>query len=87
MIFNKANSRKLVSCIAILLISLSLFASIQRILPAFGTWWNHNWQFRKQITVDHTRVADDLTNFAMSSLLLVMSLLIIGILGSNISNH
>jgi hypothetical protein len=28
-----------------------------------GDWWNHNWAFSKQITINHTKVADDLTNF------------------------
>ena len=26
-------------------------------------WWNSNWQYRKVITIDHTKVSDDLQNF------------------------
>jgi MSHA biogenesis protein MshQ len=26
-------------------------------------WWNNDWLFRKQITIDHTKVDGDLTNF------------------------
>ena len=26
-------------------------------------WWNADWLYRKQITIDHTKVAADLTNF------------------------
>ena len=28
-----------------------------------GDWWNRSWAFSKQITINHTKVADDLTNF------------------------
>ncbi|HWR26850.1 MAG TPA: DUF2341 domain-containing protein, partial [Candidatus Thermoplasmatota archaeon] len=28
-----------------------------------GTWWNTNWAYRKEITIDHTKVATNLTNF------------------------
>jgi hypothetical protein len=27
------------------------------------SWWNTNWLYRKQITIDHTKVAGNLTNF------------------------
>jgi hypothetical protein len=26
-------------------------------------WWNHNWKYRKQITIDHTMVLENLTNY------------------------
>ena len=26
-------------------------------------WWNENWNFRKQIFIDHTKVTADLENF------------------------
>ena len=28
-----------------------------------SAWWNTNWLYRKQITIDHTKVAGDLSNF------------------------
>ena len=30
-----------------------------------GLWWNADWVYRKKITIDHTQVAEDLTNFAV----------------------
>jgi len=35
------------------------------IKPALGTaeWWNTDWQFRKSITINHTKVAANLTDF------------------------
>ncbi len=29
-----------------------------------GTWWNGDWPYRKQITIDHNLVDEDLTGFA-----------------------
>ncbi|MFH1822753.1 MAG: DUF2341 domain-containing protein, partial [Patescibacteria group bacterium] len=31
--------------------------------PAEADWWNDSWLYRKQITIDHTKVASNLTNF------------------------
>ena len=34
--------------------------------PVFGdnqNWWNTNWQYRKLLTIDHTLITADLTNF------------------------
>ena len=34
------------------------------LLPLDNTnWWNTTWPYRKLITIDHTNVASDLTNF------------------------
>ncbi len=30
---------------------------------AGNDWWNHEWQYRKEITIDHNMVDEDLTNF------------------------
>ena len=30
-----------------------------------GAWWNTNWQYRKSITINHTMVSANLTNFPM----------------------
>jgi PKD repeat protein len=32
-------------------------------LPAESPWWDTNWSYRKQIIIDHTQVAGDITNF------------------------
>ncbi|MBE3123080.1 MAG: DUF2341 domain-containing protein, partial [Thermoplasmata archaeon] len=32
-------------------------------------WWNTSWQYRKTITIDHTKVASNLTNFSVMILL------------------
>jgi len=32
-------------------------------LDSGDPWWNTDWQYRKEITVNHSKVADDLTNF------------------------
>jgi PKD repeat protein len=31
--------------------------------PEGGVWWNENWNYRKLITIDHTKVSGDLQNF------------------------
>jgi hypothetical protein len=31
--------------------------------PQRNDWWNRNWNYRKQITIDHTLVEKELTNF------------------------
>ena len=43
----------------VLLLSLVLPLSVTH---AQG-WYNTDWQFRKEITIDHNKVGDDLTNF------------------------
>jgi hypothetical protein len=32
-------------------------------LDPSDSWWNTNWMYRKKITIDHTKVTTDLTNF------------------------
>jgi hypothetical protein len=32
-------------------------------LDVSDPWWNTSWMYRKEITIDHTKVAGDLTNF------------------------
>jgi len=54
---------KLSGSLAITIIFVSVFATIQSITPAHGTWWDTNWLYRKMITIDHTKVTGDLTNF------------------------
>ena len=35
----------------------------QELLEGSYSWWDDDWHYRKQITIDHTKVADDLTDF------------------------
>ncbi len=30
-----------------------------------GGWWNHDWHYRKSITIDHTQVAEELIDFPL----------------------
>ncbi|MEO8691654.1 MAG: DUF2341 domain-containing protein [Candidatus Saccharimonas sp.] len=39
--------------------------SNQVTLSGKANWYNGNWQYRKQITIDHTKVASDQVNFAV----------------------
>lgn len=32
-------------------------------LPVNSSWWDLNWSYRREITIDHTKVAGDLINF------------------------
>jgi len=36
-------------------------------LDAGDPWWDMSWQYRKEITVNHSKVAADLTNFPVAS--------------------
>jgi len=46
---------------------ISVFVSVLEIQPVAGqgSWWNHDWSYRKLITINHTKVATDLLNFAV----------------------
>jgi len=63
---SKINSRRSYGSIAIIVISISLFALAFHSLPFVngdGTWWNTDWQYRKLITINHTKVEAPLSNF------------------------
>jgi hypothetical protein len=47
----------------IFIILLPVFSILITISPVFGSWWNSEWLLRKQLTIDHTKVAGSLTNF------------------------
>ena len=32
-------------------------------ITAIGAWWNNDWYYRKPLTIDHTKVVDDLKIF------------------------
>jgi len=48
-------------------ITILLAISFLSVLPSIGanpdTWWDSNWDYKKKITIDHTKVMDNLTNF------------------------
>jgi hypothetical protein len=53
-----------VNCLIIIgLLMTVFFATAITIKPVFGGWWDNNWQYRKMMTIDHTRVASSLNNF------------------------
>jgi len=59
----RLNSRKLYGFVTILTILASVFVTALNIQPTLGAWWNYDWTYRKKITIDHTKVAADLTGF------------------------
>ena len=61
----KNHFRKFDATITAALLLTSIFASMMAVKPVFGTaeWWNTDWQFRKPITINYSKVAGDLINF------------------------
>ena len=62
----KALSRKRIYALAVLGLLLVSALSVAFKFPPVsggGSWWNADWPYRKTITVDHTKVSADLTNF------------------------
>jgi len=60
MLLSKSNRRKLYASATLGLLSLSILFCMFIIKPAIG---GDQWPFRKAITINHTKVAYDLTNF------------------------
>ena len=65
MLLSKSLQGKLSCTIALWLILLGTFAVLLDIRPtnAQGDWWDSSWSHRKTVTINHTKVAADLTNF------------------------
>jgi len=59
----KITSIVLFGLILILAISTSLISNQSRKGTVAGTWYDYDWQYKKTITIDHTKVDDDLTDF------------------------
>jgi predicted glutamine amidotransferase len=57
--------KKFASLIMISFMLSAIVASTTIVRPVFGdpAWWNINWEFRKPITIYHSNVTSDLTNF------------------------
>lgn len=45
------------------IIFLFLGASVIPLVSSGDVWWNENWSYRKQITIDHTKISSPLQNF------------------------
>ena len=62
---SKPNLRRLYGSIIFALLTVSVFVAAFNIQPASGVgdWWNASWLYRKMVTLDHTKVTGDLTNF------------------------
>ena len=58
----KITSLILFSLILLLTISTSLISNHHQGTVA-GAWYDYDWQYKKTITIDHTKVDDDLTDF------------------------
>jgi len=63
---SKLDSRRLYGSIVTTVILVSVFVGTFHILPVVGedgTWWNTDWQYRRLVTVNHTRLEASLSNF------------------------
>jgi hypothetical protein len=56
-------SPQLFSSIVISILLLSVFIPVYQVKAEPGLWWDGAWSYRKKITIDHTKVAGDLSNF------------------------
>jgi hypothetical protein len=67
MSFLKLDSRENLAFILVVFLAITLLAPIQLVskvqAPTGDPWWNDSWPYRKKITVYHTMVTADLTNF------------------------
>jgi hypothetical protein len=64
MSIRKCNSRTNTLSLILLIFSALVLSIPLSVKPVFGTaWWNNDWAYRKQVTIDHTKVVQDLTGF------------------------
>jgi len=59
----KLDSRRPCALIMLSLLFVSFIAAAIVIKPVLGAWWNTDWQYRKMITIDYTKISADFTNF------------------------
>jgi len=60
----RKNNQKISSLVLLGVLVLSTFVAALVVQPAPGaSWWNTSWLFRKSMTIDHTKVAGNLTGF------------------------
>ena len=66
MSFLKLDSRGNLALIQVVFLAITLLAPIQlvgKVQAPTEPWWNTDWQYRKMITINHLKVAADLTYF------------------------
>lgn len=54
----QASPKRLLTLASVALFATILLASIVPIASADPGWWNDSWQYRKMVTIDHTKVPD-----------------------------
>jgi hypothetical protein len=59
---NKTVNRRL-SLLLLGILALTIIATSLNVRPASAIWWNNEWTCRKKITINHSLVVADLTNF------------------------
>jgi len=65
MLYCKLNYRRFYGLTIIALLLISVFIAAFNVQPVGGqeNWWNLSWQYRKMITINHNKVAANLTDF------------------------
>lgn len=57
------SGKRFLSSVMTFLILVSVFAGLIHLEPVYGAWWNTDWDYRKTITINHTKVGSALTDF------------------------
>ena len=62
-VISKINFRRII--LTSIIVAMLFFTGISCLtfVKADPAWWNNNWLYRKPITIDHTLVEEDLTDF------------------------
>ncbi|UCF50422.1 MAG: hypothetical protein JSU91_02770 [Thermoplasmatales archaeon] len=56
--------KKIHATLTVMILLVFIWNPSNIIVKSAGTdWWNHEWQYRKEITIDHNMVDENLTNF------------------------
>lgn len=58
-----ASAKRLLALASVFLFAAILLASIAPTVSADPGWWDTDWQYRKMVTIDHTKVDSELENF------------------------
>ncbi len=60
---SRPNSKRLQTLAIVALLITSIFVMANVLKPAWATWWDYSWTYRKTITINHANVAGSLTSF------------------------